>query len=76
MNFRKLLRGLILLVGLAAVLWLLSGVWSNYREWRAIAASDPSAAELYSDNCLIDGALAAGALILTLISFFVLRQGK
>jgi len=49
---------------------------SNYREYRALATSDPSGAELYLDGVWIWGAGLAFTLVIAAIcSVLVLRRG-
>ena len=74
-KFRRILRYLILAVGLWTTSWLAAGFWSNYQLWRA-NLDDRSVAELYLDGCWIDGSLGAGAIGLTLLIFAVLRPPK
>ena len=74
MPLRSVLRALVGLIGLAAVFYLLAGIWTNFLDYRALATTDPSAAELYSDNCFVDAGLAAGVLIFILLFMVLLRQ--
>jgi hypothetical protein len=71
---RNVIRWVILAAGLATAAWLLNDFWTNFLLWRATQGTDPSAAELYSDNCLVDGGMIAAAVVVALILFFVLRS--
>ena len=74
MRVRNVFRWVILAGGLATAAWLLNDFWTNVLLWRATRGTDPSAAELYSDNCLVDGGMLLAALVVALILFFVLRS--
>jgi hypothetical protein len=63
---------MVLAAGVAIVAWLLPDFWSNFRGWQATRGNDPSAAESYSDGCLIDGGMAIGALGIAWVLFYVL----
>ena len=76
MPLRYALRAWVGVIGFSTVFYWLAGVWTNYVNYRALATRDPSAAELYSDNCLVDAGFAAGALVCTVLLMVLLRQNK
>jgi hypothetical protein len=71
-TLRNVLRWTILAAGVAIAAWLLPDFRANWRAWLAARGSDPSAAELYSDGCLIDGGMAIGSLGVASILFYFL----
>jgi hypothetical protein len=62
---RSLIGRLLLILGLALVVWRGSIALHSYREWQRTRVTDPSAAEVYEDSFWVEMAFAGmGAALL------------
>ncbi len=69
---RRYLRIAIPIAAIVPVARLAHAFWINWQGWRANVHFDPSAAEFYSDGCLIDGAGILFVIAMTLALTWVL----
>jgi hypothetical protein len=70
---RDAVRWGLLLAGVAVSGYRLPGTFRNFQQWRASLLVDPSAADLYKTNFMVNAIGIAVILIVAVTAFYLLR---